>query len=500
MTVLKRANIALSRSTLYCVSLLTLSISATAQGPLSTQYPPPPHPYMFNDGANSMHVNSYQTDTHQFKGPEGRGTTIKSFEYSKVMGLCASFLTDSRGHLITVCSKATHIDLFVLDPKTFKVLAKYPLPPRPKTLLAIFTLQMDQLFKDTSGGSYFYLDHEDKIIVPVSSREIWVIEQTYAGSQLTGLKRIQSFDLKSVIKQSHCPTLRDPDYTDPRCDKLTSVLPDFEGRYWFTSRQGIIGTVDRATGEIKTIRLAWEQIQNSFAMSDSGPFIASDHALYSLEATQDGTPLIKWRQAYDRGVRIKPGQINQGTGTTPTLFGPDLVAIGDNADPLMHANIYRRDNGQIVCSVPVFTPGKSACENSFIGHDHTIIVANSYGYKNALKNNDTQGGLARIDVRPDLSGCDVVWNKPINAETATPELSLANGLIYIYTRPKEARLASRHEYALSTVDYHTGELQFSIPTGRGRKFDNAWSTFSFAPDGSAFVGTFGGMLKIADSE
>jgi hypothetical protein len=39
----------------------------------------------------------------------------------------------------------------------------------------------------------------------------------------------------------------------------------------------------------------------------------------------------------------KPGQSEHGSGTTPTLMGPDLVAITDNADPI-DVIAYRRSS------------------------------------------------------------------------------------------------------------------------------------------------------------
>ena len=50
-----------------------------------------------------------------------------------------------------------------------------------------------------------------------------------------------------------------------------------------------------------------------------------------------------WRAPYDRGTARKVGQINQGSGTTPTFLGRNFVAITDNADARMHVLVYRRE-------------------------------------------------------------------------------------------------------------------------------------------------------------
>ena len=49
----------------------------------------------------------------------------------------------------------------------------------------------------------------------------------------------------------------------PEGDGITSALPDWDGRLWFASRLGVLGTVDRVTGRVWPVRL--EPNGNSFA-------------------------------------------------------------------------------------------------------------------------------------------------------------------------------------------------------------------------------------------
>src|SRR5439155_3444807 len=136
---------------------------------------------------------------------------------------------------------------------------------------------------------------------------------------------------------------------------------------WFETKGGRVGAVDPATGQVRVHQLALEGIANSFAVDENGGvFVVSDHALYRLTASADGTPTVSWRQAYDRGSTVKPGQLSQGSGTTPTLFSDGLVGITDNADPRMNVLAYNRNTGEPVCGSPVFTDGASATENSLV--------------------------------------------------------------------------------------------------------------------------------------
>ncbi len=95
-------------------------------------------------------------------------------------------------------------------------------------------------------------------------------------------------------------------------------------------------------------------------------------------------PQVRWAAAYDRGTRQKPGQLSQGSGTTPTLIGKDLVAITDNAEPRMNVLFYKRDGNarnRLLCKAPVFAAGASATENSLVAAGHSVIVENNYGYE-----------------------------------------------------------------------------------------------------------------------
>src|SRR5206468_9188227 len=160
---------------------------------------------------------------------------------------------------------------------------------------------------------------------------------------------------------------------------IISCLPDWSGLLWFVTVNALVGTVDPDSGAVQTMRLAGEAIGNSFAVDETGGvFIVSDHALYRFAAGAMREPVVTWREEYDRGSRLKPGQTNFGSGTTPTLMGTRWVAITDNADPQMHVVVYWRAASiagpRLLCAVPVFAPGTSATENSLIGTGDSLLV------------------------------------------------------------------------------------------------------------------------------
>ena len=97
----------------------------------------------------------------------------------------------------------------------------------------------------------------------------------------------------------------------------------------------------------------------------------------------------------------KPGQVDDGTGTTPTVMPGGYVNITDNADP-MDVVVYRtrvrlaRRLHRMVCKVPVFKKGASADENSLIVAGRSMIVENNYGYSRSHGHRARRADRARL--------------------------------------------------------------------------------------------------------
>ena len=215
----------------------------------------------------------------------------------------------------------------------------------------------------------------------------------------------------------------------PTDQAILSTFPDSHGLLWFTTSGGndpntepaMVGTVapSPTVATSCTVKLAklpnGEIIRKSFGVdpdpSRGGVFVVSDKHLYRFDAMTDGTPGETWSAPYDFGTRIKPGQLYQGSGTTPTLMGTDYVAIGDNADPRMHVVVFKRTAAPLadrqVCAVEVFPPGFSESLNSLIATDMSISVENNYGYdlQHTLFGLTTVPGITRVDLDSGGTGC-----------------------------------------------------------------------------------------------
>ncbi|GGX13414.1 hypothetical protein [Streptomyces chryseus] len=465
---------------------------------------PPQHPFLAPNGRSGMHADAAGSGTHPYPGPLGRDPQVTSERIAALGGECATATFDAAGRLITVCGTFQGFRLKLLHPRTLATLAEYKLPQRSSTVEAVTRLDFEKIFKDTSGGAYFYLDNEDRVVLADSRQHVLRIahERTADGSWRFVVE--DDWDLTAHVPHD-CVTWTNLNPSGT-CDPVTSVMPDWQGRVWWVTRLGRVGTVDPRTSAIRAIRLAGEEIQNSFSVAEDGVSIVSDHALYSFRADPDGTPRVQWRQTYDRGTGTKPGSVNQGSGTTPDLFGDGYVAITDNADDRMNVLVYRRGtnvpgNDRLVCEVPVFTSGRSTTDNSLISWGNSLVVENNYGYENPsslLLGRSVTGGATRIDVRENGSGCDTVWESDVRSPSTVPKLSTANGLLYFYA--KEPNRLGIDAWYLTAVDFRTGKIRWRQLTGTGPAYDNNWAPLTIGPDGTAYAGVFNGIVAVRDRD
>lgn len=438
----------------------------------------PRNPFMAQNGKSNTHNDSYMSDTYVTGGPLGRSPQVKS---SSLGGDCVTMAFDRAGRIVTACLGLTTARLFLIDPGREQLelatLAYLDLPAQTRKL------------GEFSAGGYFYLDNHDHVLIPTIERTIWEVAEVSVSNRPV-FRRVRTYDLKRYV---------------PPDDSIGSVLPDFSERLWFVSKGGVVGTISQNRMKVATLRLDQEEIGNSFAIDKTGGvFIASDHALYRFDAGKAGEPVITWREAYDRGSRQKPGQIEIGTGTTPTLMGSDLVAIADNADPRMHVLVYRRgpnvSGSRLVCSEPVFAEGMGATENSLIATDRSIIVENNFGYSGpgaTMYGLSTEPGITRIDL-DEGGGCHTVWTSMERVPNAVSKMSLENGLIYTYT--KEPDTEKNDAWYFTAIDFRTGETVFKQAAGTGYCYNSHYAGLYLGPDKTAYVGLLNGLVAIRDGQ
>jgi hypothetical protein len=450
----------------------------------------PQNRFMAPNGRSEIHNDAWQTDSYTWSGPLGRSPQTFS---TLITRDCGSITFDRRGRLVSVCVGISGPQLYMFDARTLDTLATFALPPRQSI--------PSNLFQDFTGGGYFYLDSQDRVVTSTTTHHILVITETPGGN---GFVQTADYDLSGVLTSS---------------ENITSALPDSHGLLWFvTKTDGVVGTLNLATHQIHTMRLgngAVGEIENSFATDQrGGVYIATNRRLYRFVAKRDGSPRITWQVTYPNSFQHKPGQVDDGTGTTPTVMAGGYVNITDNADPMdvvvyrtavklthrvrHHHHWHRVHLRRMVCRVPVFSKGESADENSLIVAGRSMIVENNYGYtdpSSVMGGKLTAPGLARIDINRGGRGCHRVWtNSSVRVPTAVSKLSLASGLIYTYA--KQPGLLD--PWYWTAIDFRTGHTVFTRLAGTGTLYNNNYAGITLNPSRTAYLGTIGGIVALRD--
>jgi hypothetical protein len=441
---------------------------------------------------SEIHLNSYQTDTFSVSGPaSARLQTVQQ----KLVGpvpfqVAATIAFNASGQILSIRvgpspSKSGIVSaetLVLIDPVSLKVLDSVRLPNR---------VDDNAGGVNFAGGGYFYLDNLDRVVCVTASQQIRIY-----SVQNNQFVLDQSFDLSGVINSSS--------------DALNSIVPDSAGNLWFITTDGIVGNVNPTSGAIQVTNIRnvpganpAETDSKSFATDgQGGVYVLSDYALYRFHASDTGAPINDWRTTYDRGTRTKPGQNQQGSGTTPTCFddfaGNEFITITDNADPYMHVNVYNRQTGALVAQQAVFLnlPYRGDTENSLIAVNHSVLVENNYGNVNLRSTrgtSTTEPDVDRIDFNPATGQSHVVWeNSKVAIPSIVSQLSTADGFEYAYA--KDAR-----GWYWAALDYRTGALEAKgrIPWSKtlgGVPANNFYGGITIGPNHTAYAGVLGGIV------
>jgi hypothetical protein len=454
----------------------------------------PQNPFMAPNGTSEIHDDEWQTDVNWWGGPLGRKPQTFS-NYLAASGTpsigrdCGSITFDRRGRVISICISLGGPQLYMFDPRTLATLATFTLPPRQSV--------PSNFFQDFTGGGYFYLDNRNRVVAATTTKHIYVIGETPGP----GFKLVRDYDLTKVLTSN---------------ERITSALPDSHGLLWVVARNdGVVLTLNFKTGRIRHVRLGHGsngEIENSFATDQhGGVYIDTNRRLYRFRAGKGGVPKIVWSVRYPNSGESKPGQVDNGTGTTPTVMPGGYVNITDNADP-MDIMVYRtaahpsRIEGRPghrhrvalprqVCKVPIFSKGHSADENSIITAGRAMVAEDNYGYTGpqSLANKVTTPGFVRVDLNRNGRGCHRVWlNTKFSAPTVVSKLALANGLVYTYTTDRNG-----HWY-WTALSLRTGKLVYKIYSGSGFYYNNNYSGISINRAGTEYLGALGGIMALRD--
>ena len=190
--------------------------------------PATPHnAFMAPNGESEIHDDGWQTDVNTWGGPLGRSPkTLSSSLYRD----CGSITFDREGRVVSICVGGTGPQLYMFDPNTLATLATFMLPLRESV--------PTDAFQDFTGGGYFFLDNQDRVVTSTTTKHILVIAE---NSGAPGFTLVHDYPLTSVLTST---------------EKITSALPDSSGLLWFVARvDGVVGTLNLATGAIHSLHL-----------------------------------------------------------------------------------------------------------------------------------------------------------------------------------------------------------------------------------------------------
>ena len=449
--------------------LVTPRFEGTEATPKPITLDLPQHPQLAANGSSSMHNDGWATDAYSGPGPLGIDPEVDSAWYG--VKECATLAFDTQERIVGLCGSVTGPVLHLIDPDSMEPLESLELPRRTGNT-------GKRPWEDLCGGAYFYLDNTDTAFVGTTRRSIVVVATTDMTVERT-------IDLTDVIPDDDC---------------LVALMPDWDGLgTWWVTQDGRVGHAGES-GEPTVVDLD-EEIANSISVDAEGLYVVTVEALYKFRVGAESPETI-WRTAYDNGDQLKPGQLSAGSGTTPTVLPSGLVAITDNAEPRMNVQFYKAGNGELVCETPVFSAAESASDNSLVAvGEASIVVENNYGYDSPLTTTlgrATPGGFARVDAvgSGDDRTCEVAWTSDEIAPTSVAKVSLENGLVYAYTT-RSSRWGVQAWY-VTAIDAATGDTAFSVRTGTGSMFNNHYAAVTLAPDGSLYVPTLAGMVRLQD--
>lgn len=503
-------------------------------------------------------------------------------------GMCPAFEFINDSTFVTLSfgrAKTSLILLRVTD--TITLLDVMEIPGRGSKIWELVGKKgRDKIFHNTAGGAYSYLSGHDNLYIPGANNNILRIKiensnfdknniksfdlkaQIAAGNYLdeslhekdklnllTALMPDTAGNIWFTSRHGIVGLLHRSEMTEDGCmkvyatyigmlahmDKIIAHHPD---KFTFDGDLTRFNNIEQlSAGAQEKFRQIFmndpetrEEIQNSFSVGKDGIFVVSNYALYKLRFNEEKKIIEidpQWLDNYKEGGdgliyandhKVKPGQLNNGSGTTPTLVDTRFVAICDNDSNQVNLCVFDRVTGDQVFKYKLFDERGAAVENSVVAYANSLIVGNTYGYLDPFKENPTPGGIMRFDYNEEKGTFERVDNWPAagmyDCKSATPKLSTPTGMIYVYNRSDEA-VNGHHDWQVTGIDYRTGlrvfyikpyfnkgefddNISFLLKAGSlGNKnydrkvMNNIWGTFTFGPGSSFYIGTYRGFLKVS---
>jgi len=201
------------------------------------------HPKLSKRYAATMHENSAATDVSVEPGPIPSNPRVEYFHVlekgTRLSGMSPfyTFLDDHT--VVTISFGRDAATLLVVDiSEQARVLDHVSIPGRGSKALELVSKRARlEIFRDTSGGAYSYLDSQGNVYVPGA-------DNTLIGIPIRDRKIVRDRMILVDLAQEVAHGTWVSDTMERSDNVLTALMPDANGKVWFTSKLGVVGVVD----------------------------------------------------------------------------------------------------------------------------------------------------------------------------------------------------------------------------------------------------------------
>jgi hypothetical protein len=156
-----------------------------------------------------------------------------------------------------------------------------------------------------------------------------------------------------------------------------------------------------------------------------------------------------------------------------------------------------RDSGTALCRQSVFEKGDGSTDSTLASLGRGVVVANNHGYRSprsTLLGFTSDPGISRVDLVD--GACVLRWTSEAVSPSSGTTASWPNGLVYAWT--KRPSLTGVSAWYLTALDAGSGRSMWSVRTGTGLMAGSDGSQITLGPDGSAWLGTLAGLVRVRD--
>lgn len=426
-------------------------------GPAYVGRPAAPRPVLVDEAAQNPHRAAVAPSARP--GPLGLQPEVETSWFG--LQRCGRLELASTDLLVALCADRSGPSLRLIDPDSL----------RPTTSLDLPDLPGDSRCADDA----FYLDAADRAVLATTDRRVLAVRTKSADGEAE-LDTETTWDLKPYVPYGDC---------------LVALAPDWSGRIWWASEQGLVGTITPESGpdsaQVRVLDLG-EDVRHGLVADEGGVYVVTVEALHRLTAGPDGTPQVSWRTPYEG-----PG------GSAPVLLDGGFVAITDRADAQLGVVFLAREGGQVICRQPVFGKDEGATDSPLAPLGAGVAVTNNRGYsspRSTLLGFTSSPGIARVDLVD--GACVERWSSDAVSPSSGVTASWPTGLLYAWT--KRPSLLGVSAWYLTALDAETGRSMWSVRTGTGLLAGSHHSQIAIGPEGSAWIGTLAGLVRVRDRE